>query len=398
MAASATGTNNVGVGASSLNALTSGQNNVGVCQASLLAITTGSNNIGIGQGTIATATTASDNTGIGHQALLSTTSGTYNTAIGANALRSNTTASNNTAVGYQAGYSNTTGAENSILGYLAGNANTTGSQNTFIGRSAATTNQTGAEIVAVGFSAMGNCGTAANYNTAVGRAALNNVTGTLNVGLGNGSGSAITSGSKNTILGGYSGNTGGLDIRTASNYIVLSDGDGNPRIVTTNAGDVLIRNTTRGSQATLCPDGIVSTQPAISTFQNATSSQEQISFRNPNGVVGSITTNGSATAFNTSSDYRLKTDATTIKNALATVEALNPVSFTWIDGRKDDGFLAHEIQAVLPNCVTGEKDAINEDGTPKYQQMDSSGVIPFLVKAIQELKAEVDSLKQQLAK
>ena len=111
-------------------------------------------------------------------------------------------------------------------------------------------------------------------------------------------------------------------------------------------------------------------------------------------TIGSIAQTGTtAVLYNTTSDYRLKNDATPIQNALATVEALNPVSFTWIDGRKDDGFLAHEIQAVIPNCVTGEKDAVNEDGTPKYQQMDSSGVIPFLVKAIQELKAEIDLLK-----
>ena len=112
------------------------------------------------------------------------------------------------------------------------------------------------------------------------------------------------------------------------------------------------------------------------------------------GVIGSITQSGTtAVLYNTTSDYRLKSDVTPITNALDTVKALNPVSFTWIDGRKDDGFIAHELQEILPNCVTGEKDAVNEDGTPKYQQMDNSGVIPFLVKAIQELKAEVDALK-----
>ena len=65
--------------------------------------------------------------------------------------------------------------------------------------------------------------------------------------------------------------------------------------------------------------------------------------------------------------------------------------------------MAHELQAVIPNCVTGEKDAINEDGTPKYQQMDNSGVIPFLVKAVQELNtlvttqaAEIAALKAKL--
>ena len=114
-------------------------------------------------------------------------------------------------------------------------------------------------------------------------------------------------------------------------------------------------------------------------------------------VIGSITQTGTtAVLYNTTSDYRLKNDVTPIQNALATVEALNPVSFTWVDGRKDDGFIAHELQTILPNCVTGEKDAMNEDGTPKYQQMDNSGVIPFLVKAIQELNAKVDALEAQL--
>jgi hypothetical protein len=115
------------------------------------------------------------------------------------------------------------------------------------------------------------------------------------------------------------------------------------------------------------------------------------------GIIGSITQNGTtAVLYNTTSDYRLKTDVTPITNALATVKALNPVNFTWTDGRKDDGFLAHEIQAVIPNCVTGEKDAVNEDGTPKYQQMDNSGVIPFLVKAIQEQQALIESLTTRL--
>jgi len=101
--------------------------------------------------------------------------------------------------------------------------------------------------------------------------------------------------------------------------------------------------------------------------------------------IGSISQNGTtAVLYNTTSDYRLKNDVTPIENALSTISQLNPVSFTWIDGRKDDGFIAHELQEILPNCVTGEKDAVDKEGNPKYQQMDSSGVIPFLVKAIQE--------------
>jgi hypothetical protein len=131
---------------------------------------------------------------------------------------------------------------------------------------------------------------------------------------------------------------------------------------------------------------------------SSTSGLGYVLFGYNNGGIGSITQNGTTSVlYNTTSDYRLKTDVTPITNALATVEALNPVSFTWADGRPDDGFLAHEIQAVLPNCVTGKKDDVNEDGTPKYQQMDNSGVIPFLVKAVQELKTIIDAQTARIA-
>jgi hypothetical protein len=113
-------------------------------------------------------------------------------------------------------------------------------------------------------------------------------------------------------------------------------------------------------------------------------------------AVATIYVSGSTVTYNTSSDYRLKNNVAPIQNALSTVEALNPVSFTWLDGRKDDGFLAHELQTVIPNCVIGEKDAVNEDGTPKYQQMDNSGVIPFLVASIKELSAQVTTLQAQV--
>lgn len=110
------------------------------------------------------------------------------------------------------------------------------------------------------------------------------------------------------------------------------------------------------------------------------------------GGIGSITQVGTtAVLYNTTSDYRLKTDVIPLQNALTTLQLLNPVSFTWVDGRKDDGFLAHELQAILPNCVTGQKDAVDKDGNPVYQQMDNSGVIPFLVAALNELNNKFDA-------
>ena len=68
------------------------------------------------------------------------------------------------------------------------------------------------------------------------------------------------------------------------------------------------------------------------------------------------------------------------------------------DGSDGQGFIAHELQAVVPECVTGEKDAVDADGKPVYQGIDTSFLVATLTAAIQELKAEVDSLKQQLGK
>ena len=166
-----------------------------------------------------------------------------------------------------------------------------------------------------------------------------------------------------------------------------------------NGGNLLVGTTATGAQNS----NSFGTQLAFGQCNfnhiNGTGSGTGYSVFNYNGsTIGSITQAGTTgVLYNVTSDYRLKNNVTPIQNALATVEALNPVSFTWVDGRNDDGFLAHELQAVIPNCVTGEKDAVNEDGTPKYQQMDNSGVVPFLVKAIQELNAKIDAQTTTIA-
>ena len=115
-------------------------------------------------------------------------------------------------------------------------------------------------------------------------------------------------------------------------------------------------------------------------------------FYNGNGTVGSISTNGSATAYTTSSDYRLKNFVAPMTTGLATVSALKPVTYKWnADDSDGEGFIAHELQAVIPHAVTGEKDAVNEDGTIKPQGVDYSKIVVHLVAAIQELKATVDA-------
>jgi hypothetical protein len=111
-------------------------------------------------------------------------------------------------------------------------------------------------------------------------------------------------------------------------------------------------------------------------------------------VVGSIGVSTTSTSYNTSSDYRLKQNAKPITGALNSISALNPVSYTWKStGERGNGFIAHELQAVIPEAVSGEKDAVNEDGTIKPQGVDYSKIVVHLVAALQELKAEFDAYK-----
>jgi len=87
-----------------------------------------------------------------------------------------------------------------------------------------------------------------------------------------------------------------------------------------------------------------------------------------------------------------------MEGALDRVDALKPSRFNFItDPEKTvDGFLAHEVQAIIPEAVTGEKDAVDEEGNPVYQGIDQSKIVPLLVGAIKELKAEIELLKSQL--
>jgi hypothetical protein len=80
--------------------------------------------------------------------------------------------------------------------------------------------------------------------------------------------------------------------------------------------------------------------------------------------------------------------------ALAKVAALKPVTYKWnADGSDGEGFIAHELAEVVPQCVTGEKDAVDAEGNPVYQGIDTSFLVATLAAAIQELKASLDEVK-----
>lgn len=117
-----------------------------------------------------------------------------------------------------------------------------------------------------------------------------------------------------------------------------------------------------------------------------------------NTGIGSITVaSSSSVSFNTSSDYRLKYNEKDISSALSKIAMLAPYEFNWkADDTYDHGFFAHELQDVLPHVVTGEKDGVNEEGDPVYQQVDYSRLVPLLTKGIQELMEQVQSLQSTI--
>jgi hypothetical protein len=120
-------------------------------------------------------------------------------------------------------------------------------------------------------------------------------------------------------------------------------------------------------------------------------------YRNGGSEVGSISVTSSATAFNTSSDHRLKENIKPLSSALDTISKIKPSTFNFIDTPDEsvDGFIAHELAEVVSYAVSGEKDGIDENGEPIYQGVDHSKLVPLLVGAIQELKAEIEQLKNK---
>jgi len=298
--------------------------------------------------------------------MVTNSTGTLNVATGGSALRLNTTGSSNTAVGVSALFSNTTASSNTALGYVA-----------------LYSNQTGAS------------------NTAVGRSALYATTGGLNTAIGENAGGAITTGTKNTILGRYNGNQGGLDIRTSSNRIVLSDGDGNPAMYVEGGTYPRARMglnvaTTYNSAVLKLERDDVGYSTVIATRHGNTAARFHMSFHNSAGEQGNITCNSSSVSYNSTSDYRLKENVVDLTNATERLKQLQPRRFNFIADTAEktvDGFLAHEVQEIVPEAVTGLKDALKENGEPEYQSMDASKLVPLLVATIKELEARIAALE-----
>ena len=139
---------------------------------------------------------------------------------------------------------------------------------------------------------------------------------------------------------------------------------------------------------------------ALSLYHDNTnhSSGDKWLYLRHNGVeIGSISQSGTtATAFNTSSDYRLKENIDYTWDATTRLKQLKPARFNFISDDTNtlvDGFIAHEVSSIVPEAITGEKDAVNEDGDIQPQGIDQSKLVPLLVKTIQELEARIAALE-----
>jgi hypothetical protein len=193
----------------------------------------------------------------------------------------------------------------------------------------------------------------------------------------------------NTSTGIYSPGTDQVAIST----------NGVARLIADNSGNVLIGVAapyTSGAYLHVPVAG--SSRGAWASSSGSSSSRKHMRFENPNGEVGSISTNGTATAFTTSSDYRLKENIVPLTDAADRVNQLQVHRFNFLADPDTvvDGFLAHEAQAIVPECVTGTKDEVDENGNPVYQGIDQSKLVPLLTAALQNAIGEIETLKQRL--
>jgi hypothetical protein len=187
-----------------------------------------------------------------------------------------------------------------------------------------------------------------------------------------------------------SGASSTLAFLTANNERARFDSSGNLILGTTAAVD--------SGYVTLRYSGINNNGIVFSDSTNTSTTNACVFKRNSTTTVGSIQLSTTNTSYVTSSDYRLKEDVQPMTGALAKVASLKPCTYKWkATGELGEGFIAHELQAVVPDAVTGEKDAVNEDGSIKPQGIDTSFLVATLTAAIQELKGIVDSQAARIA-
>jgi hypothetical protein len=401
-----------------------GSGNTGVGSGALFN-TTGISNTATGYYALYSNTSGNYNVATGVTALYFNTTGSYNTANGNAALYLNTTGSNNTANGYDALYSNTTGNYNTANGFVALYSNTTGDVNTATGVYALTFNTTGSYNTANGLEAL-YFNTSGSYNTANGNEALlSNTTGDNNAADGYEALYFNTTGNYNTANGNSAlqSNTTGSENAVNGYGAVYNNTTGN--LNTANGYEALFDNTTGGDNTAL---GAYADAPSQSVLSNATVIGYDALVDASNKVLignTSVSSIGGQVGWTSFSDGRYKKNIKEDVQGLKFIDLLKPITYTIdINGlnthydnlRKRDsaynkakaqmqssadaaskiiynGFIAQDVEKAAQSInynFSGVDKPQNKDGL--YGLRYGDFVVP-LVKAVQELSSQNDSLK-----
>ena len=236
------------------------------------------------------------------------------------------------------------------------------------------------------------------FDIAGSQKAMIDSSGNLAVGLSSGISSKLhvaseislgPDGDNRLIIGSTSAGVGSIGQREAgsSNFSFINFTGGNTLFGKTTTSDANVGSVINATQ--------------MRQSQSGTSAHDfHDFFRGTDGSlsrVGNIRTTGSSTAYNTSSDYRLKENVVTDWDATSRLKQLKPSRFNFKTDKDTtvDGFLAHEVQSIVPEAVSGEKDAVDKDGNIDPQGIDQSKLVPLLVKTIQELEARIAILESK---
>jgi hypothetical protein len=349
---------NTALGASALSANTSGSNNVAVGYRALSSMTTGNTCVAVGQDALKVSVAGSENTAVGFQSMGATLTASRNSALGLNSLSNNTTGSNNVAIGYGALSTSTTTSDNTAVGYQALPSNTSGTYNTALGGQDAAT-----------YSPLNN-NTTATGNTAIGTATLSRCTvGGNNTAVGRQAGYSVVSSTDNTYIGQAAGyaHTGAGAVFLGSSSSAGAAGDNFTIVI-----------------------GYSSTGKGASTgFINAS-----------NGVYQG---NNSA-SWSTTSDRRLKKNIVDNTEGLDIISQIRVRNFEYRTAEEVTelpthsvikktgvqlGVIAQELQEVCGDCVKTESTGV--------MSVNSDNLTWHMINAIKDLKAELDTVKAELA-
>ena len=300
----------------------------------------------------------------------------------------------NVAIGHNAGSAQTTAAKNVFLGQDAGGSITTGGSNVFIGVNSGDGHDAETNNLAIGTDALGGAINGGEYNVAIGNLTLDALTtGDKNVAVGYNAGSAVTTGIENNLFG----KSAGADITEGDGNVCIGEGAGaTTTSLTTGDSNIYIGYKTRGSAADNSSEVVIGTE-------NSTGKGGSTAFINGGG--GTIFNGGNTTAWDQTSDRRIKKNIVDNNTGLEAINKIQVRNFEYrtleeitdfdnpeaavVDKQGTQlGAIAQEIEEILPDLITETSQGV--------KTLNADNLTWYLVNAVKELSAEIKALKQKI--